>query len=254
MSLLVVDIGNSDTVFGRWIAEETEPQIVRIDTTSILNQPDLISNAFDQYKIKLQTETINKVIVSSVVPQVTPLIQSELRKLIPVQIGLLEQSQFHRLPIHILKPDEIGTDLVANALAAYKAHEKDCIVVDFGTALSFTTIDKVGHIIGVSIAPGLRTALKALTAHTAQLQAVPLRMPPSALGKNTEQAIQTGILYGYDGLVKGIIDAQEHELNLKLFVIVTGGLSDRIPTLKNRVDRYAPYLTLEGLKLAAQYI
>ncbi|MDZ4710222.1 MAG: type III pantothenate kinase [Saprospiraceae bacterium] len=254
MNLLAVDIGNSDTVFGVWTLNATLPIVFRIETASILQNPLLIRQALDLKLSHFPSPTIEKVILSSVVPQATDLVRSQIVDYTRLPIQLLDHSQFHKLPIQVLKPDEIGTDLVANALAAYSSVQQNCIIVDFGTALSFTTIDQGGKIIGVSIAPGLLTALKALTAHTAQLQTVPLTMPPSSLGKNTEEAIQTGILYGYDGLVRGIINAQEKELGLDLYVIVTGGLSHSIPTLNNRVNLYSPYLTLEGLKIAAHYL
>ena len=133
-------------------------------------------------------------------------------------------------------------------------YHTDSIIVDFGTAMSFTTIDNTGKIIGVSIAPGLYTAVRALTSNAAQLSDVQLRMPSSALGQNTEHAIQSGIMFGYDGLVRGIISAQEKELNLRLNVVATGGLSALIHTLSDRVDDYQPQLTLEGLRLAESLI
>ena len=254
MNLLAVDIGNSDTVFGIWTLNATLPYVFRIDTASILQNHLLLPQELELKLTHIPVSTIEKVILSSVVPQVTDLVRSQILEYTQLPVQLLDHTQFHKLPIQVLKPDEIGTDLVANALAAYTLVQQECIIVDFGTALSFTTIDRQGKIIGVSIAPGLLTALKALTAHTAQLQTVPLSMPSSSLGKNTEEAIQTGILYGYDGLVRGIIEAQEKELGLDLYVIVTGGLSHIIPTLKNRVNLYSPYLTLEGLKIAARYL
>jgi len=215
MNLLVVDIGNSDTVFGWWRHDATDPFVFRVETASILKDNLILKLALDLHETSIFSSEIDLIILCSVVPHATPIIKRVLAKHTAAKIKVLEQSQFDKLPIEVLKPDEIGTDLVANALAAYTTLHKDCIIVDFGTALSFTTVDRQGKIVGVSIAPGLQTALKALTAHTAQLQSVPLIMPPSALGKNTEQAIQTGILYGYDGLVRGIIKAQEEELNLQ---------------------------------------
>ena len=254
MNLLTVDIGNSDTVFGVWSLNASIPFVFRVETSSILQNHLLIHQALDQLASQRFTSEIDQIVLSSVVPDATGLVSSGLTAYTQLPVQLLDHAQFHKLPIQVLKPEEIGTDLVANALAAYSTVGRDCIIVDFGTALSFTTIDRHGKIIGVSIAPGLQTALKALTAHTAQLQSVPLTMPSSALGKNTEEAIQTGILYGYDGLVRGIIEAQEKELGTNLYVLLTGGLSQTIPTLMNRVDLYSPYLTLEGLKIAAGYL
>jgi type III pantothenate kinase len=252
MNLLVTDIGNSDTVFGIWHSGDESPLVYRLETASLINDPSLLSQflqkGFGGFRLP------ERVVVSSVVPAATQQVTKALAQWSKQDIKVLEKSQFEKLPLVILRPDEIGTDLVANALAAHTLSKGASVVVDFGTALSFTTIDSTGTILGVSIAPGLRTALQALTNHTAQLRTVPLQMPESALGKNTEQAIQTGILYGYDGLVRGIVSAQEKELGLDLFLIATGGLSKMIHTLEDRVNLYAPHLTLEGLKIAAQYL
>ncbi len=252
MNLLVTDIGNSDTVFGIWHPGDESPLVFRLETASLINDPSLLTQFLQKALAGFQLP--EQVVVSSVVPAATLQVTKALGDWSNRKIKLLEKSQFEKLPLVILRPDEIGTDLVANALAAHALSNSASIVVDFGTALSFTTIDPTGIILGVSIAPGLQTALQALTTHTAQLRSVPLQMPDSALGKNTEQAIQTGILYGYDGLVRGIVKAQEKELGLDLFLIATGGLSKRIHTLKDRVNLYAPNLTLEGLKIAALYL
>lgn len=252
MNLLVTDIGNSDTVFGIWHPGDDPPLVFRLETASLINDPSLLAQFLQ--KVLGGFQLPQQVIVSSVVPAATQQVTRALGAWSKREIKLLEKSQFGKLPLAILRPDEIGTDLVANALAAHALSKGPSIVVDFGTALSFTTVDSNGAILGVSIAPGLHTALQALTTHTAQLRSVPLQMPPSALGKNTEQAIQTGILYGYDGLVRGIVKAQEKELGLDLFLIATGGLSKSIHTLQDRVNLYAPNLTLEGLKIAGQYL
>ena len=106
------------------------------------------------------------------------------------------------LPLGILRPHEIGADLVANALAAHTRYHRNCVVVDFGTALTFTTVSAEGNIIGVAIAPGLKTAIRSLFVNTAQLPEVPIEVPTSALGTSTTHAIQAGIVLGYEGLIR----------------------------------------------------
>jgi len=188
------------------------------------------------------------------VPAITNQLSDTLYRISGLKALPLNQDTYKYLPIEILQPTEIGTDLVANALAVHLKYKSNTMVVDFGTAMSFTTINQEGKIIGVCIAPGLQTAIKSLTSNTAQLFEVPIIQPASALGKNTEHAIQAGITYGYDGLVKGIVIAQEKELGLKLNVVCTGGLSKIIFTLMDRIDHYAPHLTLEGLREAGRII
>ena len=125
---------------------------------------------------------------------------------------LLSQLIYHKLPVLVLNPQEIGTDLVANATAAFIRYNKPCMVIDFGTALTFTTVGKSGEILGVAITPGLLTALKSLTGNTAQLSEVRLIAPPSVLGNNTTHAIQSGLILGFAGLVDSIVERTEEEL------------------------------------------
>ena len=254
MNHLTIDIGNTDTVFGYWTSSEISPKILRINTKHILSHHSLDLN--HELSTVYQWLPYNQcqATMSSVVPLATPKVLALIQNNISSQIKLLDQNSYPLLPIEILRPDQIGADLVANALAAHTLYHQDTIIVDFGTAMSFTTVNRNGKILGVSIAPGLQTAIKSLTSHAVQLFEVPLEMPSSSLGQNTEHAIQAGIMYGYDGLVRGIIQSQEQELKLQLTVVATGGLSQKITTLKDRVDHFEPYLTLMGLKIAGQYI
>ena len=254
MNHLTIDIGNTDAVFGFWPQNASVPEILRIPTKTLTpeessfdtNQQILLKEWNSQGEINL--------IISSVVPAATPHIYSLVNHIFKPECKFLDPTSFEMLPLKILRPDQIGADLVANALAAHLMFNLNSIIVDFGTAMSFTTLDYKGNILGVSIAPGLQTAIKSLTSNAAQLYAVPLEMPVSCLGQSTEHAIQAGIMYGYDGLVRGIIKSQEDELGYKLNVIMTGGLSQKIPKLKDIVDHYEPYLTLKGLKYALDYL
>jgi type III pantothenate kinase len=124
--------------------------------------------------------------------------------------------------------------------------------VDFGTALTFTLVDQAGKMQGVSIAPGLKTAVKSLFSQTAQLPEVPLEMPVSALGFDTVSAIQSGILWGYVGMVKEMIARVKAERNVEVKVIATGGLSSILTPLEQYFDEVNKLITLEGLRIIAQ--
>jgi type III pantothenate kinase len=124
--------------------------------------------------------------------------------------------------------------------------------VDFGTALTFTTITGKGKIIGVSIVPGLRTALKSLSQNTAKLFDVPLEMPASALGINTVTAIQSGVVIGYEGLVKHMVNAIRAEIRTECPAIATGGLSFVITSLRGFFKHVEPQLTLDGLRIIGE--
>jgi len=197
--------------------------------------------------------SVTKIVVSSVVPGLTDKILKVIRTLFDKEPVLLGPAVYKNLPLEVLNPYEIGSDLVANAMGAFMKLKKTCIVADFGTALTFTTISNKGKILGVSIVPGLRTAIKALSQNTAKLFDVPLETPKSALGTSTITAIQSGLVIGYDGLVRNMITAIRKELNEECPAIATGGLSFVITSLKGFFESIEPNLTLDGLREIAEY-
>jgi len=132
-------------------------------------------------------------------------------------------------------------------VAAFQKYGNLTMVIDFGTALTFTTIGKNAEIKGVAIAPGLKTAVSALAGKTAQLPEIHLTPPPSVLGENTIHAIQSGIVFGFTGLIDSIIERTQEELQEKLSVVATGGLSSVIAPLTKNIKTIEPLLTLDGL-------
>lgn len=250
--ILVLDVGNSDITIG---LSDREAWLHVWRIPSVADRPELfygikIRDYF--FEAGLQISDVEKIVLSSVVPDLTD-------KIINVTVTLFEKNPivlgpevYPKLPIQVLNPYEIGSDLVANAVSAYHLFKANCVVVDFGTALTFTTISGEGKILGVAIAPGLKTAIKALSQNTAKLFDVPLEMPTSALGKNTVHAIQAGILLGYDGLVKAMLERIKGELNdPDLNSVATGGLSTIITPQNGTFTRIEPNLTLDGLRLVA---
>ncbi|MGB3587747.1 MAG: type III pantothenate kinase [Tunicatimonas sp.] len=248
--ILAVDIGNSNIALGvydqRWIHHW------RLSTVS--------NKTADEYAIQLQSlfanekitlNVVKQIVMSSVVPSLTATFRQMLTRLIHQQPLVINTTLRTGLSIATDNPHELGTDLLANAVAGYQLTQTDCVVVDFGTALSVVTVDQSGKILGVSIAPGLESAMKGLSSNTAQLPFVPLTPPPSVLGKNTTHAIQSGIVLGYVGLVEGLVNRIEQELGRSVKVIATGGLAEVIAPLTNRFNRVEPWLTLDGLRLIA---
>jgi type III pantothenate kinase len=148
-------------------------------------------------------------------------------------------------------PEQVGSDLIANAQGAYERYRGACIIVDFGTALTFAAVAADGAFRGASIAPGLQTAARALSLKTAQLPEVDLSMPSSAIGTNTTHALQSGIVIGYCGLAREIIERMRSELGGTVSVIATGGLAQTIATHIDAIDDIDPWLTLEGLRSIA---
>ncbi|MDP4711433.1 MAG: type III pantothenate kinase [Saprospiraceae bacterium] len=246
--VLVFDIGNSNVVAG--IRDESSWQAVwRYPTYQ--EQPSLLF-----YEVKLSEHllelglspgAIRQVVISSVVPELTPVFVALSRQLFELEAVLMRGVLFEKLDLLIERPHEIGSDLVANALAVYHRHRKDCIVVDFGTALTFTPVSARGEILGVSIAPGLKTAIQALYTKTAQLPEVPLVMPESPIGRSTTHAIQSGILIGYVGLVKHMLAEIRGAVGGHYTAIATGGLSAILEPLAGEFEYIDPHLTLEGI-------
>jgi len=249
--ILTIDIGNTNIVFG--VSQQNEwLKIWRIQT-------DLLKTA-DEYEVifrslftscNIRESEIARSVLSSVVPSLIRPFREMLVHLLVRPPFLVEPAMYKKLPVEILSPHEIGTDIVADATAAYIRYGGPCMVIDFGTALTFTTISKTGKILGVAIAPGLLTALKSLTGNTAQLRDVQLVAPPSVLGDNTIHAIQSGIILGFAGLVDSMVAQTEVELSEKINVIATGGLSSVLQNISARIQIIDENLTLDGLKYMA---
>ena len=252
--LLAVDIGNSNIVLG-FYANESWTKVLRIATDTEQDK-DYYYRVLKMMMLEegIVYTDVNLVVQSSVVPALGKPVADVLRAIFQFDPIIVGPATYPLLKLDIENPDEIGTDLVANAVAAFHLYRTDCIVVDFGTALTFTTISKEGKILGVSIAPGLWTAVKALFGNTAQLPEVPLELPESVIGRNTIQAIQNGILQGYIGLVRHLIEAIQKELGRPCTVLATGGLSSILYPLEKDFQEVLPNLTLDGLRIIGSYV
>jgi type III pantothenate kinase len=253
--LLVFDIGNADIVGGlhergriqstfrlRSIAKKTEDEYAAT-ISSLLGERGIDASAID------------RVVISSVVPALTATIVTFARDLCEKEPLVIGPESYAKLPLDLPSPREIGTDLVANALAAFKkAGGESAIVADFGTALTFTAVRGDGKVLGVAIAPGLGTAIDSLTRNTAQLPAVELVAPPSVLGIDTVMSIRAGVVHGYVGLVSHLVARMRREMGEKAIVFATGGLCEIIAPLVDCFDIVDKNLTLDGLAFAADYL
>lgn len=251
--LLAIDIGNSNIVFGIHSGKEWLQQW-RISTDPT-KMPDEYAVIFRDLlrEQDLEGADIDKVIISSVVPSLTEKLQTMTARLSGTEPLIVGPGVKTGLKINIGNPAELGSDIVCNCVAAYRLFQKACIVVDFGTALTFTALSDSGEVLGVSIAPGLQSAAEALSEHTAQLPQVWLAPPSSVLGKNTIQSIQSGVVYGYTGVVEYLIDRIRKELGKSDAPVVgTGGKSSVISPLTDRFDLIEPWLILEGLRIIAE--
>jgi len=167
-------------------------------------------------------------------------------RFVPVLLG---PELFIKLDMRIPKVYEIGSDLVSNAVAVSNLHQQNCIVVDFGTALTFTVYEHPVGITGVTIAPGLKTIISTLSDSTSLLPEIDIDMPKSAIGTSTSTAIKAGVLYGFTGMVKEILHRIKDELDDSYKVVATGGLSTVIKDLVQEYDEVDKNLTLEGIRI-----
>ncbi len=251
---LVVDIGNTNIVFGIKNKGKWE-KIWRFET-------DKTSDALD-YSIRINNilweagihpNDIQHKILSTVVPDLLDTFKEVLEKLNSKPVIVLDKKIYPLLDLQILNPNEIGSDLVSNAIAAHRIYPENIIIIDFGTALTFTVLNKEGKILGVNIAPGLKTAIHVLGDKTAQLDVVPLEIPDNVLGQDTKTAIQNGVLLGYIGLISHMIQTIKQQIGNNYKVLATGGLSSVLKPKLPQIDYFNKELTLEGLAILPEII
>ena len=244
--LLAIDIGNSNVVFGLYNGD-TWQGVWRLNSLREYSAQYFqmrLSQSLLENDIDLPE--VNTIVLSSVVPDLTEKFISFLKAIGSAELILLDRKIYDRLPVKTINPIEMGTDIMANALAAFAMGPADTIIVDFGTALTFTVLRANGLIEGVNIVPGIKTAIRSLSANAAQLHDVPISRPASVLGKTTVEAIQNGVLIGYTGLVEKMILTIETAYGIKFKTIATGGLSSVLPELQ--FDMVDKNLTINGLK------
>ncbi len=245
--MLLVDIGNTDVVIGYTSGQSIQSSF-RFPALKHEDQGYFsFKIANELFERGISPENVSLLVISSVVPSLTPLIVKAFDRFEDTRYVEVKPGIHPELKVSIDNQNELGADIYCNALAAFLEFRTASIVVDFGTALTVTGVDSAGTIQGVAIAPGLKTAIKALFSHTAQLPEVPLSLPASALGKNTVTAIQSGVLFGYEGLVKNLVVRFKEELGENTPVYVTGGLSSIIPGIQNFTTKTDLNLTLRGL-------
>jgi type III pantothenate kinase len=154
------------------------------------------------------------------------------------------------MPIRIKNPAEVGADRIVNAVAAYHKYKTSLIVVDFGTATTFDAISKKGEYLGGAISPGIGIASEALFRKASKLPRVEIFVPPeSVIGKDTASSIQAGIIFGYAGLVDGMVKRMKMEMGTNPRIIATGGLADLMCKVSEMIEVVEPALTLEGLRI-----
>lgn len=248
--LLVIDVGNTNTVLGLYegsVLEEqwrvgTNPQTTT-DELGVLYRALFTSHG-------IGSQTVAAAIVSSVVPPIDHAVRRACQRYFGVEAIFVDPRTDLGIGVRYDNPLEVGADRLVNAVAAFARFTQPCIIIDFGTATTFDVVDATGDYLGGVIAPGLGVSLEALIARAAKLPKVEIRKPESIMGSNTIAAIQAGTVYGYIGLVDGIVRRiQDAHPNLPFRVVATGGLAGLIGQESKYIERVDPFLTLEGLRL-----
>ena len=250
--LLAFDIGNTNIVIGvfrndRLVADwriASDRQKTHDEYGLLVQQLFQCSN--------LKREDVKDIIISSVVPNLTDVVKRTCEQyfnLAPLVVG---NGLKTGMPIRYDNPKEVGADRIVNAVAAIEEYGAPLIILDFGTATTFCVVNEKGEYLGGAIAPGVGISLNALVERTAQLPKVEMVVPEKVIGKTTVHAIQSGLLYGYCGLVDGMVRRIAAELNLPLTdvnVIATGGLAELIHANSETIQKVDQMLTLKGLRI-----
>lgn len=250
--LLTVDCGNTHIVLGLY---ETDQLISywRISTDAKRTEDEyfaLLKNLLLDRQIAMAD--IDGFIVSSVVPAVSFSLQKFAEKYLPFEPFFVDHDTNTGIKILTDNPLEVGADRIVNALAAHKIYGGTLIVVDFGTATTFDCVSAAGEYLGGAIAPGLEVSLNALFARAAKLTNISLEKPEHAIGKSTAESLRSGILWGYGGMVDGLVKRMSCELPDKPLVIGTGGLAQLISDYSDSIVKVDNLLTLEGLRMIWQ--
>ncbi len=244
-----IDVGNTHTVLGLFEGETLlESWRLRSDKERTADEWGINFNTLFAMR-ELSIKTVKAAAVASVVPPATHAVRRACVRYFGVEPLVVGPGVKTGVPIRYENPREVGADRIVNAAAGYDKCRRACIVVDFGTATTFDCISSSGEYLGGAIAPGIVTALDALAAKTSKLPRVEIGKPRSAIGRNTVESIQSGVLYAHVAMVDGMVKRLAKEMGGVVAVIATGGLAAVIAQESETIEQVDPNLTLNGLRL-----
>ncbi len=245
--IFVMDVGNTNIVLGVY----KEDQLIahwRLSTNRQATADEYgmtIQNLFSYHQI--DPGEIDAVILSSVVPPLIDSLEKMTRQYFHIEPVVVGPGIRTGIKILYDNPKEVGADRIVNAVAAFEKYGGPIIVVDFGTATTFCAINRQGDYLGGAIVPGIGISMEALFQRAAKLPRIELVKPKTVIGRNTVSSMQSGIIFGYAGLVDRMVKRIQEEMGEKAQVIATGGLSELIGSEADTIQRVDPFLTLEGL-------
>jgi type III pantothenate kinase len=267
--LLVLDVGNTNTVLGVFTRAKAEAgrtaadkspndaprydqllanwRVATVQTSTVDEYGVLFRNLFAM--AGLEVSGMHGIVISSVVPPLDPVLRQVCERYFNSKPLFIEPGIKTGMPVHYDNPAEVGADRIVNAVAAFEKYGGPCVIVDFGTATTFDCVSAKGEYLGGVISPGLGISADALFERTARLPRVEIRKPERVIGSTTVGSLQSGLYYGYLGLVDGILDLLLAELGDGTKVVATGGLGSLIGTGSKYIKTVDDFLTLEGLRI-----
>ncbi len=257
--LLVLDVGNTNTVLGVYeagvpgFAGPEKPRLIAhwrvatVRTHTVDEYGVLFRNLFAIGKV--EAAEVRGIIISSVVPPMDSTLREVCEKYFHLRPLFVEPGIKTGMPIHYDNPQEVGADRIVNGVAAFEKYGGPCVVVDFGTATTFDAVSRKGEYLGGVISPGIGISAQALFENTARLPLVDIRMPTKLIGTNTVGSIQSGMFFGYLGLVDGILERMVAELGTDTKIVATGGLASLIGEHSKYIKEVDDLLTLDGLRI-----
>ncbi|MBZ5523096.1 MAG: type III pantothenate kinase [Acidobacteriia bacterium] len=259
--LLVIDVGNTNTVLGVYnmgsagfVKSSGAPEqmiahwrVATIKTHTVDEYGVLFRNLFAIGEI--DAADVHGIVISSVVPSMDTTLREVCERYFHLKPLFIEPGIKTGMPVHYDNPAEVGADRIVNGVAAFEKYGGPCVVVDFGTATTFDAVSKKGEYLGGVICPGIGISAQALFEHTARLPLVDIRQPAKVIGTNTVASIQSGLFFGYLGLVDGILERLLEQLGADTKVLATGGLAKLIGDHSKYIKTVDDLLTLDGLRI-----
>ncbi|MBM5782304.1 MAG: type III pantothenate kinase [Pelagibacterales bacterium] len=249
--LLTFDIGNTNIVVGLF-REKDLIHKWRLLSDSVKSSDDYAVDLVELFlTAKIDCLHINKVLIGSVVPELSSIINEAVKKFTNCKILSIGDDEVKLgIDIQVKNKNEVGADRLINTVAGYNKFGGNLIIIDFGTATTFDVVGNNGEYLGGVISPGVNLSLKALHDMTAKLPKISVKPQNNVIGKNTIEAMNSGVYFGYISLIEGLVAKIEKEYGAKTTKIITGGLAEVFKEgLKDLVNHYEPNLTLEGMRI-----
>jgi len=263
--LLVIDVGNTNTVLGVFArvanlkpgdGTAEAPRYERI--VAHWRVATALNHTVDEYGVlfrslfsmdKVEVSGIHGIVISSVVPPLDSTLRQVCERYFNLKPLFIEPGVKTGMPVHYENPAEVGADRIVNGVAAFEKYGGPCVIVDFGTATTFDCVSAKGEYMGGVICPGIGISADALFQRTARLPRVDIRKPSRVIGSTTVGSLQSGLYYGYLGLVDGILEQLLNEMGKDTEVVATGGLAPLLGTASKYIKVVDDHLTLEGLRI-----